>query len=67
MGYDEVSHTKKLEKEMAENAKALATLNSSYTSEKVKVAKLNSIKKNIDKFMENDISRVKDKTREELD
>ena len=52
---------------MTENAKALATLNSSYSSEKAEVAKLNSVKKNIDKFMENDISRVKAKTKEELD
>lgn len=67
MGYDEVPHPKKIEKEMAENAKDLATLNSSYSSEKAEVAKLNSVKKNIDKFMENDISRVKAKTKEELD
>ena len=67
MGYDEVPHPKKLEKEMTENAKALATLNSSYSSEKAEVAKLNSVKKNIDKFMENDISRVKAKMKEELD
>lgn len=67
MGYEEVPHPKKLQKEMAENAKDLATLNSSYTSEKAEVAKLNSVKKNIDKFMENDISRVKAKTKEELD
>ena len=67
MDYPEVPHPKKLEKEMAENAKSLATLNSSYSSEKAEVAKLTSIKKNIDKFMENDISRVKAKTKEELD
>lgn len=66
-GYDEVPHPKKLEKEMTENSKTLATLNSSYSSEKAEVAKLNSVKKNIDKFMENDISRVKAKTKEELD
>ena len=52
---------------MAENEKDLATLNSSYSSEKAEVAKLTSIKKNIDKFMENDISRVMAKTKEELD
>lgn len=67
MGYDEAPDPKKLEKEMTENAKDLATLNSSYTSEKTEVAKLNSVKNNIDKFMENDISRVKAKTKEELD
>lgn len=67
MDYLEVPHPKKLEKEMAENAKSLATLNSSYLSEKTEVAKLASIKKNIDKFMENDISRVKAKAKEELD
>ena len=63
MGYDKVPHPKKLEKEMAENVKALATLNSSYSSEKAEVAQLNSVKKNIDKFMENDISRVKANTK----
>ena len=67
MDYPEVPHPKKLEKEMAENSKDLVTLNSSYSSEKAEVAKLTSIKKNIDKFMENDISRVKTKTKEELD
>lgn len=54
-------------KEMTENAKDLATLNSSYTLEKAEVAKLNSVKKNIDKIMENDIRRVKAKMKEELD
>lgn len=67
MDYDEVPHPKKLGKEMTENAKTLATLNSSYSLEKDEVAKLNSVKKNIDKFMENDISLVKAKTKEELD
>ena len=52
MGYDEVPYPKKLEKEMTENTKDLATLNSSYFSEKTEVAKLDSVKKNIDKFME---------------
>ena len=67
MDYPEVPHPKKIEMEMAENSKDLVTLNSSYSSEKAEVAKLTSIKKNIDKFMENDISRVKTKTKEELD
>lgn len=67
MGYDEVPHPKKLEKEMTENAKDLATLNSSYSSEKAEVAKLNSVKKNIDKIMENDINIVKITAKEELD
>lgn len=52
---------------MTENTKDLVTLNSSYTSEKAEVNKLNSVKKNIDKFMENDISRVTAKTKEKLD
>ena len=67
MGYDEVPHPKKLEKEMTENTKDLVTLNSSYTLEKAEVTKLNSVKKNIEKFMKNDTSRVTAKTKEELD
>lgn len=62
-----IPHPRKLKKEMTENAKYLATLNSSYSSEKHEVAKLISVKKNIDKFMENDISRVKAKMKEDLD
>ena len=51
MGYDKVPYPGRLQKEINDNAKSLKTLNASYSEEKAEVARLTSLKNNIDKFM----------------
>lgn len=67
MGYDKAPAFKSLKEEYDFLATRMAALDTTYQAEKKKVNELASAKKNIDRYLAQDKSRVRGKTEDELD
>lgn len=67
MGYDKVPAFKPLKKEYDLLTTRKASLDATYQAEKKKVNELASAKKNIDRYLAQDKSKVRGKAKDELD